>query len=472
MRMPENNDAAQQPKLPKKPTPGERLRYERLRHNLTQDRLAEMIGTTTISVSRWESDVHLPDIKYRRRLCKIFGKTPQDLGFVNDIATKRGETGEDKDKEKPMLLSMETGRAATSTLVSTHTPASTVDGQRLQNWYVHVLVDHYYALPQRELELQRLQVELQNPYGAPVVVIDGLGGLGKTALAVELARRLLAQQSFEDVVGDSAKLQMLAGEEIIQVRAATLDFDLLLNAIAQQIGHWSMLTLQPDKKRMAMAQLLRQQRHLILVDNLETVENAQALVAQLQAVLYGSRAIMTSRDKVHHSFVYSHTVHELDRENALAFIRMEQQRHASLLPAELDEADADAIYEVTGGAPLAMKLVLSQSLSLDLAIVLRRLRQAGSNLYPYIFRQSWEQLSPTAQHLLVYIGKTALEMISWEELLDAEIAGDEEELVDSLGQLVRASLLDVSATSSRTRHRYSMHQLTRQFVCSELPDTW
>jgi transcriptional regulator with XRE-family HTH domain len=468
--MHENNAVPQPPKLPKRPTPGERLRYERLRHNLTQDRLAEMVGTTTISVSRWESDVHLPDIKYRRRLCKIFGKKPQDLGFVNDIDTGRDEAGGDKNKEKPVLLSKETGRVAASALSGAHTPASIVDGQRLQNWYAQVTADHYFALPQRELELQRLQAELQNPHGAPVVVIDGLGGLGKTAIAVELARRLLTQQSFEDVVGDSAKLQMLSGEEIIQVRTASLDFDLLLNAIAQQLRHWDLLTLQPDKKRTAMAQLLRQQRHLILVDNLETVENSQVLVAQLHAVLYGSRAIVTSRDKVHHSFVYSHTIHELDRENALVFMRMEQQRHTPLLHAELD--DADAIYEVTGGAPLAMKLVLAQSLSLDLAIVLRRLWHAGSNLYPYIFRQSWEQLSPTAQHLLVYIGKTAMQTVRWEELLDAEIAAGEEELLEALDQLVCASLLDVSATSSRRQHSYSMHQLTRQFVCSELPDSW
>ena len=77
---------------------------------------------------------------------------------------------------------------------------------------------------------------LKDPQGALVITIDGLGGLGKTALAVELTHRALHQGLFKSVIGDSAKHELFAGGEIVKVNEATLDFDALLDAIARQCG--------------------------------------------------------------------------------------------------------------------------------------------------------------------------------------------------------------------------------------------
>jgi hypothetical protein len=72
-----------------------------------------------------------------------------------------------------------------------------------------------------------------------------------------------------------------------------------------------------------IAQLLRQQCYLVLVDNLETAENADALVAHLRNLLGVSRAIVTSRKPVRHDFVKAHTLKELTREDSLFFLRYE-----------------------------------------------------------------------------------------------------------------------------------------------------
>jgi hypothetical protein len=70
-----------------------------------------------------------------------------------------------------------------------------------------------------------------------------------------------------------------------------------------------------------VAQLLRQQRYLVLVDNLETAENADALVAHLRNLLGVSRAIVTSRRQVRHDFVQTYALKELTQEDALFFLR-------------------------------------------------------------------------------------------------------------------------------------------------------
>jgi len=115
-----------------------------------------------------------------------------------------------------------------------------------------------------------------------------------------------------------------------------------------------------------------------------------------------SRAIVTSRKQVRHDFVRAHTLKELTREDSLFFLRkdLEQRRVEQLM--HVSEEKLVAIHTVTGGAPLALKLVVAQARFLDLDVVLRRLRNAGSKLYLFIYRQSWEQLSLVAQKILIY----------------------------------------------------------------------
>lgn len=337
-------------------------------------------------------------------------------------------------------------------------------------WPSNIPDECYYPLAGRERDLDQLLEVLQPPKSPSMIVIDGLGGLGKTAMAVELARRALLQGLFEGIVGDSAKQELLTGGEIVQVREATLDFDSLLNAIARQLGRWEIPTLKAEEKRAVLTHLLRQHRYLVLVDNLETAENANALVAHLRGFLDGSRAIITSRQKVRHDFVRTLSLQGLEVEDSLFFLRTDAEQRGTQQILEAAEEKLGEIHEITGGAPLALKLVVAQAGFLDLDLILRRLRQAGGDLYPFIFRQSWEQLLPAAQRLLIYIGRTVVTTVSWEELASVGIAKNEGALTEAVDQLVAFSLLDVSFAARQPR--YGVHQLTRHFVNSDLPQIW
>lgn len=337
-------------------------------------------------------------------------------------------------------------------------------------WPANIPDERYYALPTREQVLQELLATLPDSQGAAVIVIDGLGGLGKTALAVELARRALAQGMFAGLVGDSAKQETLAGDQTVQVKEASLDFDNLLNAIARQLERWEIPTLNKEEKVAALTRLLREKRYLVMVDNLETAENANALVTQLQHLLNGSRAIVTSRQKVQHNFVRSVSLGGLEAEDSFIFLRTDAtQRGVQQILAAADEQLIE-VHRATGGAPLALKLVVAQAGFLNLDLIIKRLQQASSNLYPYIFRESWQQLSGAAQRVLIYIGRTAVTHVSWEELAHVGITDNEENLIEAVGQLVAYSLLDVISTGGQMR--YGIHQLTRQFVNSDLPQMW
>ncbi len=382
--------------------------------------------------------------------------TNRDDAFT-DIAKGIRKAVEELQGSEPVASS---SSANTTTAVGTSSPL----------WPPTISNERYYLLPGREQGLNQLLTALQDPQGPLMVTIDGLGGLGKTAMAVELARRTMKHGLFEGVVGDSAQQELFAGEEIIHVREATLDLNLLLDSIARQLGHWELPALKVDEKRAILASLLQQHRYLILVDNLETVDNANVLVAQLRGFLGKSRAAITSRKKVRHDFVLSLPLQGLGLEDSLLFLKKDVELRKVQQLQDASQEKLIEIYRITGGAPLAMKLVVAQALFLDLSIILKRLQQAGSNLYSFIFRQSWEHLSPTAQKILIYIGRTVVTTVRWEELASIHIAESEEKLMGAIDQLVAYSLLDISSMMDQTR--YSIHQLTRQFINSDLPEMW
>jgi drug/metabolite transporter superfamily protein YnfA len=105
---------------------------------------------------------------------------------------------------------------------------------------------------------------------------------------------------------------------------------------------------------------------------------------------------------------------------------------------------------------------------LDASLVLKQLQRTKGQsqlLYTFIFLQSWKHLSETAQVVLAYVGKTVSTTISWQELVDEQFA-EEEDLQEAIRQLLTYSLLDIS---SGDQIQYGIHQLTRQFVTSDLP---
>src|SRR5207237_7353297 len=65
--------------------PNERLRRAREERNWTQAELARVIGTSGLTVSRWELGVQTPQPHFRERLCAVFSLSPRELGLIPDL---------------------------------------------------------------------------------------------------------------------------------------------------------------------------------------------------------------------------------------------------------------------------------------------------------------------------------------------------------------------------------------------------
>ncbi len=133
------------------------LKVERELRGWSQAKLAEEIGTTTRSVSRWEQGLAMPYPHYRERLCIIFNKTAKELGLLptaneSDIQTTTSE-------ETPFLLD--------PTIPEIRGRANSLLGRN----------DLLLQIKQRILEGDRLGL----------TALSGLPGIGKTTLAVMVA---------------------------------------------------------------------------------------------------------------------------------------------------------------------------------------------------------------------------------------------------------------------------------------------
>jgi transcriptional regulator with XRE-family HTH domain len=67
------------------PQPNLRLRHERQLRGWSQGRLAEHIDVPDYYISRWERGEVLPSPFYQQKLCELFGKSAEELGFLQPV---------------------------------------------------------------------------------------------------------------------------------------------------------------------------------------------------------------------------------------------------------------------------------------------------------------------------------------------------------------------------------------------------
>jgi hypothetical protein len=132
------------------------------------------------------------------------------------------------------------------------------------------------------------------------------------------------------------------------------------------------------------------------------------------------------------------------------------------------KAQLDGIYQVVGGNPLALKLVVGQIAILPLPQALANLQQAQGKkideLYTYIYWQAWRALTVSGQQVLL-----AMPLAQDGDLaqLSALTGLDPGELGEALERLVTLSLVEVGG-ADLVEPCYRIHRLTETFLLTEV----
>lgn len=339
---------------------------------------------------------------------------------------------------------------------------------RRNTWQNRLEPSTYVNLTGVDSYLSRLTDTLTTSEPPWIVAVEGLGGLGKTALADAFCRRAIDNYLFDDLGWVSAKqVTLLPGLTVHETGKPTLTADELINALLRQFGTDVNLSQSFQARKTALSRHLKDTPFLIVIDNLETAADIQPLIPLLRDLANPGKFLLTSRFSLRaHADVYCLDLPELSLDCALAFIRAEAKIRGIVQLADAPDTSLAEIHAVTGGNPLALKLVIGQTSILSLSQVLGNLREARGkhvdDLYTFIYWQVWNLLNESAQMIL-------LSMPLAQDGILAQLAAvtelEQDTLNAAIEQLVTLSL--VSVGGQLDERRYSIHRLTETFLLKE-----
>jgi hypothetical protein len=318
--------------------------------------------------------------------------------------------------------------------------------------------------------LARLNALVADPRSCWLIALEGIGGVGKTALARAAAEALVREGRVQRVLWVTARQQFFAwGHTQTETRPA-LTYDNLCEELRAALGLPAADGQPAGEQERRLRAALATAPTLVVVDNLETAADVQAIVSGLDRLTRPTKVLLTTRQRVGaYECVTALNLHELGREDALAFIHHHaaERNVPALLDASLD--DLARIADVTFGSPLAIKLVVGQMHVRPLAVVLEDLahaRAGARDFFLYIFRSSWAQLSPLARQLLIHVPLLDARGAGAAELATVAGLAPDDAFWQAIEELVNCSLLNAGHAAGRTI--YSIHRLTEYFLLSDL----
>jgi len=241
----------------------------------------------------------------------------------------------------------------------------------------------------READLKKVGDALAEDARGWGALIDGPGGIGKTALAIRAAESVPSGR-FRRIIFLSSKERELTadGQRALGYFVVPTYLE-MLNAIARELEQPDLAKSSEAERSDAVLRALRDTEVLLVLDNLETLPEGDRdqLFAFLNRLPSGCSGIVTSRRRADASAV-AVRLDRLDWAAARALLA-ELGRDLPRL-SQASDADRRAFYEETGGNPLLIRWVagqlgLGRCRSIAAALDFLRSVPAGNNPLEFIF---------------------------------------------------------------------------------------
>src|SRR6266480_344118 len=326
------------------PQPRWRLAEARTKRKWSQQEVADLIGTTYVNFSRWERGITRPNPYFRRKLCALFGKSEQELDISSDVEGTTWNVGERIETGDEAVAGMgnreTTEGGATGVVERTTTEGgATAEGGAIYD--PAIPIKPATALVGRDGELGRIQQRLCNGGSVALTALNGLPGVGKTALSIALAHDTAIQEHFRDGI-------LWAGLGPQPNIAGHLSRWGRLLGISEN----TMAAISSDEERAKTLRAIIGSRFMLLViDDAWNVEDALAMkvggpnCAHLVTTRFPSIATYITIDG-------ATMIQELDEHHSIELLR-------KLAPGVVDRETKKAavLVHAVGGLPLALKLM-------------------------------------------------------------------------------------------------------------------
>jgi len=336
------------------------------------------------------------------------------------------------------------------------TPTIPVNGSNLPNRHPNFVG--------RQDEIEKVMDALGSR--AWIVTIDGMGGIGKTTLALEAAHLCRERGSygpphipeFTGYIWTSARDKPdFCLDDVIR------EILYVLSPFETRAGQ-----LSPSEQLSLATRALAAEPRLLIIDNFETVKDEplhRFLRDQLPAP---SKVLITSR---HHIQTGERviTIGGLGEEDAIKLLHLEAARLQIPL-GDQDTARLRIIAQKSFGIPLVLRWVMESVYNgKSLEWALESLEHAtAEDIFDYIFKRSLSTLDPKTRDIF----RSMSLVPSWTgiETITAMNPGIPA-IQERIGHLVSLSLVDDNRSLVEVNRRYQLPPFTRYLAIKELADT-
>ena len=333
--------------------------------------------------------------------------------------------------------------------------------------YHNLTSPDYTAFIGRKEELSRLLKYLSPDNPNHVITIYGIGGVGKTAL-IQRAAFLCLEASkgvvpvsgvpeFDAIIFTSAKNRRLTADGMLGIQRAQRNLSDIFREIAITLERPAITQATAENQLEIVRESLRNQRPLLIVDNMETIEGTDSILDFLIDLPLGVKAVITTRDRRTHNHI---RLECLSSGEGIQLIK----HQASERRITLSEDDCINIYNATEGIPIAIVYAIGRIASgYSVQTVLNRIASGTGDVAHFLFKDCVQEMRGNPEHKLLM----SLAIFPYSAVRDAvaEVAGLIADRIDPEDGLV--TLLDLCLIQ-RKDARYSMLPLTREYALLEL----
>lgn len=326
----------------------------------------------------------------------------------------------------------------------------------------------YIKFVGRKNEIEQLRGLLHPQDRVWTVVIDGIGGIGKSTLALELAHRYLKEynylpspERFEAIIWISAKTSILTADGVKSRYQFTNTIRDIYKEISLVLGEDGIHRHDSLEQNLLIKRVLTKQRTLLIIDNYETIDD-ELVNSFIRELPYPTKCIVTTRHRI--DIADPIRLSAMPREDALFLIRQEcQKKHVHLTDNQIE-----LLYRRTAGIPLAVVWSISQVSHHGFGIerVLRCLGDAKGDIAKFCFESAVEGLKETPAYKLLICISLALNP------LRSSLSRNELGFIADLSELDRDEglvTLEKLSLANKDSRQFKVLPLVREYIISHIP---